>query len=186
MNSQMVTSEEINKIREEYYSNMNAFEKRFYFNLELLVDRINRFKETKINTIDYWTYYDAILSQIRALCMESPHLRNNHTLQIYLKSIGEDAIANKIDDYFQQEIIEGVTLKEAIKMSVDKFIAHYDKVDERSIVIEHICRVKLTNENEKFYMGNIIKDLLISALRACAQAMVRNCDFHSATGLNWD
>lgn len=54
--------------------------------------------------VDYWTYCDTILTQIRAICSESKNFKKNHTIQIYFKNIGDDDIANEINKYFHQKI----------------------------------------------------------------------------------
>ena len=55
MNYEIISREELEKVRKEYYSKFSGFEKRFFDNLELLIERINKLKTLKPGTLDYWT-----------------------------------------------------------------------------------------------------------------------------------
>lgn len=97
MEYEIISSEEMLKVRKEFYNCFNDFEKRFFDNIDLLISRINKLKISKPGTLDYWTYYDAALTQIRAMFIETPKLKDNHTFQNYLKKTGQVDIAEEID-----------------------------------------------------------------------------------------
>lgn len=79
MEYELISKEEFEKAKEEYLNKFNNFEKRLFGNIELLIDRVNKLKTIKAGTLDYWTYYDAILVQIRAMLIETPSRKANHT-----------------------------------------------------------------------------------------------------------
>lgn len=68
------------------------------------------------------------LVQLRALCIESPNLNSNYTLQNYLKTHGFEEKASEVDAFFNRSIGGKITLREVIKVTTDKFIAHYDTI----------------------------------------------------------
>lgn len=170
MEYEIISREEFEKAKTEFYRKFSDFEKKFFNNLELLIERINKLKSLKPGTLDYWTYYDAVLVQIRAMFIENPGRKSNHTFQNYLKKIGQDDAAGVIDDYLNTEIAEGISLKEAIKITVDKFIAHYDKINNGEEKIEQLCREKLTESNEKYSIGNILVDFLMILFKSSLKA----------------
>jgi len=175
MNCEKISVDEMQKKREECYSSLNNFEKRLFDNLELLVKRVNELKLTKPGTLGYWTYYDVILIQIRGMFIESPNRKKNYTIQNYLISLGQKEIADEIDNYLKKELYDSMTLKEAIKVSVDKFIVHYDKVDEKEIVIEHMCRVRLTEPDKEYNVANILCEFIDLLMEGIEKAWGHPC-----------
>ena len=116
------------------------FIKYFSIHYKLLISRYMKYKELdKINNedIDVGTYFDIIIVQLRALCIESPHLQNNYTVQTVLRRIGKEEYADRIDKMLDQQFMPGVncrtgeffTTRKALKMLADKFICHYDNFD---------------------------------------------------------
>lgn len=174
----IVSNEEMEKIKEEFYGNLGDFEKRFFNNLDLLISRINKLKVAERGSLDYWTYYDVILTQIRAMFIETPKLKKNYTVQNYLINIGQKEIADEIQTYMDKELYEGMSFKEAVKVSVDKFIAHYDKVDTEDVVIEHMCRIKLTEPNKEYNISNILTEFMQLLLRGIAKSCLNSCTFN--------
>jgi len=172
----VVSEEEMEKVREEFYSNFNDFEKRLFYNLDLLIDRVKKFKNIEAGTLDYWTYYDSILTQIRAMFIETPKRKQNHTIQNYLITINQKDLAKEIDVYLDKEIYEGMTFKEAIKVSVDKFIVHFDKVDVEDIVIEQMCRSKFTEPNKENNISNILIEFMKILMRGTMNANFLQCE----------
>lgn len=179
MKGKIVSNEEIQKLREESYSNLSDFEKRLFNNLELLISRVNRLKELEPGTLDYWTYYDIILTQIRAMFIESPNLKKNYTVQNYLNNIGQKKVAKEIDDYLDKELYDGISFREAVKVSVDKFIVHYDDISMEKVAIAQTCKEKLTQPDRDYNINNILKEFLLLLVRATAQAMVNNCPYNN-------
>ena len=106
----------------------------FNVHYKLLLRRYVRFKEIDdiYNTdIDVITYLDMIVVQLRAMCIESPRLKNNYTAQILLRTLGEEDLAKKIEDMLEEPFIpeSDFTIRKAIKTLADGFICHYDNFD---------------------------------------------------------
>lgn len=174
MKNNSVSNEEVEKIKYEFYSNLEDFEKRLFNNLELLISRVNKLKDVERGSLDYWTYYDAILTQIRAMFIETPKLKKNYTVQNYLIKIGQKEIAQEIQDYMDIELYEGMSFKDAVKVSVDKFIAHYDKVDIEDVIIEQMCRAKLTEPNRNYNISNTLTEFMQLLLKGIANSCPLN------------
>lgn len=123
------------------------FVKNFESNLNLLKRRYERFKEINnpLNSdIDVSTYFDMIIVQLRAMCIENDRNGNNYTIQILLQKIGKSEEAEKINKMFNRyffsvdldsdEIVENdssdLSIKKALKFLADKVICHYDNFDD--------------------------------------------------------
>jgi len=120
------------------------FTNNFYSNLILLKLRYERFKE--INEpgnpdIDVSTYFDMIIVQLRAMCIENERYKNNYTIQILLQKIGKDEEAKKINKMLDKylfddpeddstEASDHLSIRKAIKFLADKVICHYDNFDD--------------------------------------------------------
>lgn len=77
--------------------------------------------------LDIITYFDMIVVQIRALCIENPKQKKNYTAQILFRKIGEYDLANRIDSMLDTEFLvdcEGFPIRKAIKLLADGFICH--------------------------------------------------------------
>lgn len=111
------------------------FIEHFNIHYQLLLRRYARFKKISDihNTdIDVVTYFDIIIVQLRAMCIESPNLKKNYTAQVLLRKIGEDTLAEELDKMLGEEFLEGVmdmTIRKALKILADQFICHYDNFD---------------------------------------------------------
>lgn len=102
-----------------------------------------------------------IIVQLRAMCIESPKLKNNYTAQILLRKIGEHELADRIDTMLDQPFIAGsdMTVRKAIKILADGFICHYDNFDDpasetwgMALVIEKRLRNPYDKINLKYIM----------------------------------
>lgn len=141
----------------EYIHHFNV-----YYNI--LLRRYQRFVEVDEplnNDIDISTYFDMIIVQLRAMCIESPKLKNNYTAQILLRKIGEHELADRIDTMLDQPFIAGsdMTVRKAIKILADGFICHYDNFDGpaaetwgMALVIEKRLRNPYDKINLKYIM----------------------------------
>ena len=110
------------------------FIENFNVHYKLLLRRYARFKEIDdvFNTdIDVITYLDMIVVQLRAMCIESRHLKKNYTAQILLRNVGENELADRIDAMLEEPFIpeSDFTIREALKTLADRFICHYDNFD---------------------------------------------------------
>jgi hypothetical protein len=167
----ITTEQDLENLINEQVDALDPLEKWMYKNIDLLIRRVKKLEQIKSGTVDYWTYYDIILVQIRALFIESPRLKSNYTVQNYLIKIGENKLAEEINEYFDTELSPGITLREAIKVSVDKFIAHYDEIDDRDLMIENLCRIKLTGYEK--HLTKLLKDMLLIMIRGNLKAWER-------------
>ena len=118
---------------------LELFEYIEHFNIHfrLLLRRYKRLKDIysiqNAKDIDVITYIDMILVQLRAMCIENERYKNNYTAQILLRKIGEEDLANKIDEMLNEEFYDGsmqVNIKTALKILTDGFICHYDNFDK--------------------------------------------------------
>ena len=118
---------------------VELFEYIEHFNIhfKLLLRRYKRLKDIysiqNAKDIDVITYIDMILVQLRAMCIENERYKNNYTAQILLRKIGEEDLANKIDEMLNEEFYDGsmqVNIKTALKILTDGFICHYDNFDK--------------------------------------------------------
>lgn len=122
---------------EEYAEQLQLLEfiKHFNVHFELLLRRYKRFREINTignNDIDVITYLDMIVVQLRAMCIENERYKKNYTAQILLRKVGEDALAQRIDDMLKEDFYDGsiqVDIRTALKILADEFICHYDNFD---------------------------------------------------------
>lgn len=146
-------------------------EDRFYFlermkifdsYVTILVQRYDKFSKLSLNeTVDWFTYFDMIIVQLRALCVENARYSSNHTLQITLRKLGKDDLADRIDTFLETTLIWDETpLKEAIKFIADKFICHYDDVDLGERALEHSLRGALSNPEGRCGLSVVIKEIV--------------------------
>lgn len=135
-------------------SEFEKFQKEFQKNISLFVQRITKFDSIEKCSEDYHVYFDMILVQIRAMFIENPRYKNNYTGQVYLRKLGMYKEVDIINSYLEEKIWDDLTIKEAIKTIVDKFIVHYDPLNDTDIEIEKRCRSILTKSDHKLYIGN--------------------------------
>lgn len=102
----------------------------------LLVSRTKRMQELT-ECIDIKSYLDIILISLRALMIESGRHTYNYTLQNYLIRNGRPDLVQRVTEYLDTRINSLYTLREILKISTDKFLAHYDslQVSEKEIPI---------------------------------------------------
>lgn len=150
--------------------------KHFEVHWRLFLKRYKRYmklqKLRNNDDLDANTYFDMLIVQIRAMCIENSKLKNNYTVQNVLKKIGREELASKIDNVldmpFREYIIDKstgnpITIKKVIKILADGFICHYDNFDgerdiERSfaIVIENNLRNPYYSVNLEFIISVVI------------------------------
>ena len=82
--------------------------KNFKMHYKLLLRRYRRYKEIYLidNTdIDQITYFDMIIVQLRAMCIESPGLKDNFTVQNLFHRLGKEELVEKIDNMLDESLI---------------------------------------------------------------------------------
>ena len=169
------------------FPEIEVFIVRFLKNYQLLVDRYNRFKELgdvfygekdKKKIIDRFTYFDMIIVQLRAICIENEQNKNNYTLQNLLKKTGNDELVKQIDEILEQPFVEGIdyatsnnshkrplTIRNAIKILADNCICHYDYMGENYSTITGISayvEIELSNPHARINF-----DFLMRILSKC-------------------
>ncbi len=157
------------------FYNKNEFEKfqeEFQKNLVLLVKRITKFDSIEKYSEDYYVYFDMILVQIRAMFIENPRYKNNYTGQVYLRKLGMDKEVDIINSFLEEKIYADLTIKEAIRTIVDKFIVHYDPLNDKDIEIEKKCRSILTKGDHELYIGNLVLMMALSTADAELRAYI--------------
>lgn len=151
---------------------LELFEYIEHFNIhfKLLLRRYKRLKDIysieNAKDIDVITYIDMILVQLRAICIENERYKNNYTAQILLRKIGEDDLANKIDEMLNEEFYDGsmqVNIRKALKILADEFICHYDNFDKdksHKISLADIFINRLLSPYEEKNLDYIMKVLI--------------------------
>lgn len=102
------------------------YDETFWGYYELLLSRSARLTKLEKDTFDYSTYRDMCLVMIRAILIESERLQGNYTIQNFLKRHGRPDLESMVSDFLNQNINSMMTLRETLKICVDKFIAHND------------------------------------------------------------
>lgn len=122
----------------------------------IIVDEAHR-STLEQDTLGYWTYYDVVLTQMRALFIENKREKDNYTVQNFLIQIGIEEYAEKIDNYLSETMLSNeLSLRDGIKLSVDKFIVRNDNVTDKEVNDEKLYRSKLTQANGEYSIGNIL------------------------------
>lgn len=141
----------------------------FNVHFRLLLRRYKRFKEINTinnNDIDVITYLDMIIVQLRAMCIENERYKNNYTAQILLRKVGEDSLAQKIDEMLSLDFYDGslqVDIRTALKILADEFICHYDNFDggkQHRMSLADIFMNRLGNPYEKTNLDFIMQTLI--------------------------
>ncbi|MFM4743965.1 hypothetical protein ACEUDH_10175 [Aeromonas dhakensis] len=156
------TKEELlNALDKGLYYKQNRIEEVFYRKFSILRKKVHKVLEEKdISELDYEVYVNSILVDCRALFLENARYEFNSTLQSTYKARDLEQYAKSIDEFFNQEISKGMTLKTVIKDWVDKRVVHVDYLDaeDEEIFIENIHSI-LDDET----INNIFMYILIIA-----------------------
>ena len=149
---------------------ISEFVKHFNIHYSLLLRRYKRFREINEDQsadIDIITYLDIIVVQLRAMCIESVSLKKNYTAQVLLRKVGEDAIADRIDNMLDEPFIMGTdfSIRKAIKTLADGFICHYDNFDgtnNDTWALAAIIEKQLRSPYDKCNLDYIMKEIINS------------------------
>lgn len=102
------------------------YDETFLKYLDLLSQRSERLQHLDNSSLDYITYTDMCLVMVRAILVENEKRTNNYTLQNYLHRHSRDDLVDKANQFIKQYINKKHTLRDALKIVVDKFTVHYD------------------------------------------------------------
>ena len=119
---------EIDKFFDDYFSRAEE-------NLAVL----EALDESKQNDAIYTLAFKQEMVHLRASLIEKSTLKKNITIQNYFQLYGRDDFAQKVDSLLQTNVTASLTLKEMIKTTVDKFIAHYDNPSDNDKAIYDYC-----------------------------------------------
>ena len=125
----------------------------FNIHYRLLLKRYKRFIEVNdiSNTdIDVITYFDIIIVQLRAMCIESPNFKKNYTAQNPLRLMQRNDLATKIDDMLAEQFfsyMDNCDIRKALKIMADKYICHYDSFEDDDLLWAEIIEKQLHTMN---------------------------------------
>lgn len=161
----MNTVEEYSKYKERY--------DEFITSLKEKINYLNVQNDLFLKNI----FLESILVDVRAMLTESVKYKNNFTIQNDFRRFNKipdgyksrndnlEQIASEIDKYLETEILgeglmmQNISIREAIKFYVDKFIAHRDFIsDEEWIKKEKLKKIFL--ESPIFSITIIVKTIL--------------------------
>ncbi|AYB44868.1 hypothetical protein [Paenibacillus lautus] len=103
--------------------------------------------------------------------MKTIDYKNNYTVQVFLNKLGLSKTSEEIDTYLNSEFKPGISVRDAIKTSVDRFIVHYDYVFNEEEHIEEICREHLTDMNNEFFRGRLVDIISIHMILSYVKRM---------------
>ena len=104
-------------------------------NLTFLSDRCARLRSLKEDTLEWLTFFESIVVQLRAIvCENRDHVDKNYTVQGVLSRLGCAELRESFESFLDTNIgcdRSGYqySYREAIKRLADKFICHYDNYD---------------------------------------------------------
>lgn len=136
------------------------FAEQIVFNLEQLNYRYIRLSQidttNKENQNEYLMLFDSFLALFRALFLEKG--TKQYTIQNYYREIGDDEIANKIDDFLDTKIFSwsDKSIREVLKFIADKFVCHIDPIDRDDLAHANFCMSHLGNP----YFDNNLNDIM--------------------------
>lgn len=131
--------------------------------LSILIKRSHQLNQLT-DPLAYATYFEMILVQIRAIAIESPRYKDNITIHNYLlKKLGGSG-ADALSQYLSQPIDEQrmdsqMPVREALKIVVDKSIAHYDEPNSDDVFTIDYLKMLLADSSHPFYLCNIVDSL---------------------------
>jgi hypothetical protein len=104
-------------------------------NLTLLSDRCARLRSLKEGTLEWLTFFESIVVQLRAIvCENKDHVEKNFTVQGVLSRLGCADLREKFEGFLDSNIGNDrfgnqYDYRKAIKRLANKFICHYDNYD---------------------------------------------------------
>ena len=175
------------------------FLQKFHQHYDEFVKRYNRYKEvynewrqTKSDksVIDLRVYIDILIVGLRSLCIESPKLGKNYTVQNFLSAINRNDLTQKLNSMLDSNFcdlgeLHPMSIRNAIKTCSDNYVCHYDHLDFYDGVNIDLIFSRLTNpyfENNFENIINIIIDIMNQAyMTICADTSLITSSF-SAQG----
>ncbi len=106
----------------------------------------------------YMLAFKQEMIHLRACFIESTNLKKNITMQNYFRLYNREDLSERIDAIFQMKVNENLSLRDMVKESVDKYIAHYDKPSYESDEIYKFC-IHVFSEKGKLPLKKFIQFL---------------------------
>lgn len=121
---------------------------------------LDRDPKTNLDDESYDVFVNSILVDCRALFIENSRYTKNCTIQNYYKATKHPEFAKAIDDLFDKKISTGISVREVIKIWVDKNIVHFDFIGEKE-EMEYMNNV--LSVIDRSTIDNIFIDILLIA-----------------------
>lgn len=153
---------------------LESFIESFKEKMMLLLKRINKFTTLEENTDEYYIYFDIILIQIRAMFIENERNKNNYTSQIYAKNLESEYHVSLINNILHERLLDDFTIRDGIKLIVDKTLAHYDFISEKDKEKIEICKRALMDKNSKYNLHIFALKLIIATADSEIAYMIKN------------
>lgn len=134
---------------------LDEFFKNFFTRQEENLAVLETLETTSGKDALYMLAFKQEMIHLRASLIENAKLKKNITIQNYFRLYGRTDLAERIDALFQTEVQHGLSFKELIKESVDKYIAHYDEPSSKNKDIYDYC-VSVFSANGKLALKKFI------------------------------
>lgn len=144
---------------------IDEFFNNFFDTQEAYLGVLESLSDAEEGSTIYEMAFKQILLHLRASLIETESAQKNITVQNYFKLYERKDLADEVDSLLEINITPELTLREMIKESVDKYIAHYDKPTQKSREIFDMCKTILS-PNGKFPLHELMKllDTVIMSL----------------------
>lgn len=121
------------------HSELDKYFKNFFDREEENLAVLRTVEASKEDDSTYLLAFKQEMIHLRASLIENSKLKKNITVQNYFRLYGRNDLAERMDALLQIQVRADLTLKEMIKESVDKYIAHYDEPSPHSDGIYKYC-----------------------------------------------
>lgn len=135
---------------------IDEFFHNFFDTQEAYIGVLESLSSAEEGSTIYEMAFKQILLHLRASLIETESAKKNITVQNYFKLYDRKDLADEIDALLAINISPEVTLREMLKESVDKYIAHYDRPTQKSKAIYYMCKTILSPKG-KFPLPELMK-----------------------------
>lgn len=157
--------------REKHIKDRWLFEV-YLFNLDLLKYRLDKLSKIDVsdknNKFEFFTYFDALIVQIRAMFLEKES--KNFTFQSFLNTINRSDLVEKVETFFEEPFdgmdlqnrndgLEYRSIKKVIKFITDKFVCHNDATSLIDQGNQNYFVSALTNPYNKRYLPKLFGEI---------------------------
>lgn len=118
---------------------LDRFFENFFTRQEENLSVLQTLEDADTGSAQYILVFKQEMIHLRASLIENTKLKKNITVQNYFMLYGRPDLAEKINTLLCAEVRSGLSLKELVKESVDKYIAHYDEPSSENKNIYNYC-----------------------------------------------